>query len=255
VRRSAPPRSNSSIIFKKNAGDSSRAILALVIFASVAFLVAIFVFGKEPPKGLSEEPERHRLPKDLVEAAMKGKVADEPPAEAAPGAPTAAAAGASGPTAAGASGPGAAKSEEPGPAEPPKPGSLELKTEPQVDVYDGNTALGRTPFTAQLPAGVHKLRFTDGKSGINIYKQYRIAPGSEQRDQITFGTSTLSVLAPDGAQIFLNSRFLGKAPLEPTEIYEGRYFLKVSLDGRKWSEWFDAPAGRKIEYKVTLRAD
>ena len=129
---------------------------------------------------------------------------------------------------------------------------LELSTDPEVDVYVGNERLGRTPLSAKLPAGNQKIRFTDKKTGLNLYKTYRIRANGDVRDHISFGTSELIIDAPDGASILLNSRFIGTAPLEPVKIYEGRYHLKVTLDGKSWADNFEAPPGRKINYKVTL---
>ena len=132
-------------------------------------------------------------------------------------------------------------------------GRLNLSTEPAVDVYEGSEHLGRTPLSAKLPSGTHKLRFTDKETGINIYKTYRVHAGVEARDHVRFGTSELIVEAPDGASILLNSRVLGTAPLDPVKIYEGSYSLKVTLDGKSWANVFEAPAGRKINYRVTLK--
>jgi hypothetical protein len=250
--RVAPARDNSSLTaFQKNRGDSSKSFLFIAVGASLAMLIAIFVFGKEPPAGLSEEPERKALPKDLVQMALKAPVdVPELPADQTPQPDLVAPKQKPGEEAA--SGPPeAAVADKPVSRE----GTLDLTTTPQVDVYDGNTMLGRTPFSTKLPTGVHKLRFTDAKTGLNIYKQYRIQPGAEVRDSIEFGTSELSVTAPDGALIELSGRPLGKAPLDVVKIYEGKYLLKVTYEGKKWTEWFDAPAGRKIEFKVQLKAD
>jgi hypothetical protein len=45
---------------------------------------------------------------------------------------------------------------------------------------------------------------------------------------------------------------VGTAPIEPQTIFEGKYVLKVVHEGKSWSEAFDAPAGRNIDYKVRL---
>ena len=95
--------------------------------------------------------------------------------------------------------------------------------------------------------------FSDAKTGINVYKTYRIRAGKEHRHRVVFGTSKLIVQAPEGAIVFLNSRRLGKAPLDEVSIYEGRYLLKVQYDGMSWSETFDAPPGQRIEYKVRMQ--
>ena len=227
--------------FNRSAGDSSRSVIFLVVAAAVALMVFIFAFPKAPPPGLSDTDERHALPKELVQAALQKespKEPEEPEPEEAPPAEAAQAAAAG----------------TDAPAEPPKEryGTLALSTTPSVEVFAGNQSLGRTPITAKLLAGKQRLRFTDKQTGINLYKTYRLRGGERLEDDISFGTSILDVKAPDGAAIQLNAKVIGKAPMEPVTIYEGEYLLRVTYQGMTWSERFEAPPGRKIEFKVNL---
>jgi serine/threonine-protein kinase len=235
----SPMRDESSITqFNARAGDSSRALLYMVIAAAAGLLIFIFAFPKEPPAGLDAPPETVKIPKELVQQALTKETVEEvepspDPAEAEGKEPVAA--------------------EEP-PPDPREPryGQLSIDSDPPVDVYDGQTHLGRTPITAKLTTGTHKLRFTDAKTGINKYRTYKIDAEQDRKSRVEFGKSKLTVLAPDGAKISLNSRVVGEAPMDPITIYEGRYLLRVSLDGMNWSEWFNAPPGQNIEYKVRL---
>lgn len=240
---SSPIREESSITaFNARTGDSSRTVLLMILAAAAALLIFIFAFPKEPPKGLDAPSERTRLPQEMVKEALSKTSDDESPegtddtaeknAEASPEEKETA--------------------EQAARAAEAKVGKLRIDTDPAVDVYDGNDHLGRTPVVATLPAGRHKLRFTDRRTGINKYRTFRVEPEQDRRVKMTFGKSKLIVKAPSGATVSLNSRVIGKAPLEPVEIYEGRYLLRVTMDGMKWSEWFNAPPGQKIEYKVRL---
>jgi serine/threonine-protein kinase len=244
----SPMREESGITaFDRKVGDSSRSVLIAVVAGAAVLLAGVFYFAQPPPEVQQEAQEetRHALPKDMVKAMLsqpskeapseKPAEAQQEPAQA--GSDQNAAAGDTGATA----------------PEAPKErfGRLTINTEPPVDVYDGNDMLGRTPFTAKLSIGPHKLRFTDKKTGLNTYREYKVHAG-EQKDDVSFGTSKLVVEAPDGASILLNSRVIGKAPITPVTIYEGKYHLKVTMDGKSWADWFDAPAGRTINYKVTL---
>ncbi|MEQ9500214.1 MAG: protein kinase [Deltaproteobacteria bacterium] len=246
----APIRDDSSITnFSKREGDGSRSLLFIIVAVAAAILVFIFAFPKEPPKGLDEAPERHKLPKELVRAAIEnaGKEGAAPdPEDDEPADPETPAMAETDPE----------KVDENGePVEaPPKlrTGTLTLESEPRVYVFVDTHSLGRTPLTTQLPTGRHKLRFTDKRTGINVYRRYRIRAGGEHKDRITFGTSSLVVNAPDGATIMLNGKKVGTAPMDALEIYEGSYLLRVRHDSASWSERFDAPPGRKIEYNVRL---
>ncbi len=244
----APMREVSSVTnFKKDVGDSSRSVLFIGIAVLVIVFGVIFAFPKAPPPGIEDESTtRHALPKELVREALSGsKAAELPPTEepvADPPPPL----------------PGAAASPDPAaaasapPVEEPKTGVLNVTTDPVVDVYAGSKYLGKTPLRVELATGVHKLRFTDASKLLNLYKSYRVKGGSDVRDSLSFGTSQLKVLAPDGANISLNGKLIGTAPLETRTIFEGKYVLKVVHEGKSWSQAFDAPPGRTIDYKVWI---
>jgi serine/threonine-protein kinase len=245
----APIREVSSMTaFKKDAGDSSRAVL----FASVAVLVGVIgfvvAFPKEAPKELGEESSRHALPKELVKQAFDNKLEAPVPAAAQVEEPAPTEAPAPSPSVAGAAAPEAT----PSPVEEPKTGFVNVSTDPPVDVYDGAQLLGRTPFRAELRSGAHNLRFTDKGKLINLYKSVRVKGGADARVAISFGTSVLNVDAPPGSVVMLNGKGIGTAPIGAQTIYEGRYVLKVVHEGKSWSETFDAPSGKTIEYKVSV---
>jgi hypothetical protein len=242
----APMREESAITaFDRKVGDSSRPTLIFVLIAAAALLGGVFYFAEpsEEMKQSAQEETRHALPKELVREALEKAGTTKPEEQ-----PAVAEEEAAQPTQV------AEKQTEPVEPAPvvPQFGTLNLSTDPAVDVYAGNDHLGRTPIVAKLPSGPQKIRFTDKSTGLNVYKNYKIRGGGEVRDHISFGTSELTIDAPDGASILLNSRFIGKAPLDPVKIYEGKYHLKVTLDGKSWADNFDAPPGRKINYKVTL---
>ncbi|MCK6552503.1 PEGA domain-containing protein, partial [Myxococcota bacterium] len=249
----APMREQSAITrFDAKVGDSSRSVLIVSLAAAAALLAGVFFFSEPPPevKEAAQQETRHNLPKDLVRAALENaKPADPAQPEEEPAADPQAA------TDPAAAATGEAKPGEAPDAGPPveRYGRLELSSDPAVDVYLGNQLLGRTPLTAKLESGSQQLRFTDKEAGLNIYKTYRIKGGALSRDHLSFGTSELVIEAPDGASILLNSRFVGKAPLDPVKIYEGKYHLKVTLDGKSWADTFEAPPGRRISYKVHLK--
>ncbi|MCC7382376.1 MAG: protein kinase [Deltaproteobacteria bacterium] len=245
----SPMREASAVTsFKKDVGDSSRSLLFIALAVLVLVIVGIFAIGKEPPPELSEETaqSRQRLPRELVEAALKGEVnvpelpSEPEPEPEAPAAP--------GPT--GATGAAASPTLDAPALEEPKFGSLDLTTEPPVDVFDGSTLLGRTPLKVKLGVGAHKLRLTDGKKLINLYKTYRIRPGGEHKDQVQIGTGQLKLIAPDDSIVTLNGKSFGKAPMEPITLYEGRYLLKVVYEGLSWSETISAQSGQTLEYRV-----
>lgn len=252
LKQDAPPRAMSEITnIDANLGDNSKIWLLAGIGAIVVALVLVMSIGKKPPEGLAEEPERKRLPKELIEEALRSGVPVE--GDPAPVAPV-------DPPQPDLVAPPPIGGETPPPVDPDAPpvvpevrfGSLAIESEPNVDVFEGDRFLGRTPVRVKLKSGSYRLRFTDKDKMINRYKQYTVQPDGDHKDKLSFGEAQLFVEAPSGAKIFLNGRPIGKAPIEPYDLYEGRYLLKVTHEGKTWSEWFNAPPGRKIEYRVRM---
>ena len=225
--------------FHRLAGDGSRSVILLVVVAAVALLAFLFAFPKEPPEGLDAPSERSRLPPELVKAAFEKKAIPTEPESSPDGVEVAEA--------------GDVPQNPAASTAAVEPGQLSLTSEPTLSVFDGTKLLGRTPLTANLEPGVHRLRFTDRRTGVNFYKSYRIRPGAARRDQIELGKGTLVVHAPTGAVVLLNARRLGEAPMEPVTIYEGEYLLRVSYEGMRWAERFEASPGQTIEYTITER--
>jgi serine/threonine protein kinase len=244
------PREESRITqFNKSAGDNSRSILFLVLAAAAALILFVVLLPKEPPPELAEAPAAPVVPKSVVREALENAPRAEPEAQFAPAPEAALDAGTAPETTAPAAG-------EERPAEgvmaKERMGRLELASDPAVDVYLGNERLGRSPVSVQLPAGKYKLRLTDKDTGINLYRSYEVRAGETSSDSLTIGSSQLVVEAPARSVITLNARALGTAPIEPVTIYEGEYLLRVTLDGMTWTERFDAPPGRQIQFKVNL---
>lgn len=248
LKNDAPPRAMSEITnIESNLGDNSKVWLLAGIALFAVALVLVMSIGKKPPEGLTEESARKKLPKELVEAALKSgvPVEGEVPTEEPPPVPDLLAP------------PGKVDPEQvENPEVPVVPeiryGHLNIDANPSVDVFEGDRLLGRTPVRVKLKSGSYRLRFTDKDKLINRYKQYTVQPDGDHKDNVVFGESQLLVDAPPGARIFLNGRPIGKAPIEPYDIYEGRYLLKVTHEGKNWSEWFNAVAGSKIEYRVRM---
>ncbi|MEL6185952.1 MAG: PEGA domain-containing protein, partial [Myxococcota bacterium] len=141
----------------------------------------------------------------------------------------------------------------PAPAKAPEGpvGALKVLSEPAVDVYVDGERLGRTPLDTELPTGKTTLRLTDRRTGINVYRTVLLDPERPARIDELFETGELVVRAPRGAHIHLNGRFLGEAPLNgPAKIYEGPCLLKVTYEGMRWTERFNAEAGRRVSFDV-----
>jgi serine/threonine protein kinase len=236
----APIREDSITSFRKDVGDNSRSMLFLAVLVAGAILYSVFHFSKPPPEGLTEDSERHVIPKEMLEVALgEGGIAELP------------------------EDPGPAELVEPGevvdagpggeddPAKPvAKTGHLRVSVVPEVDVYVQDKHLGRSPIEVELPVGQHRLRFTDKDKRINIYKRYRVLPGARVDDAIELKQAKLTVNAPKGAAIYMNGAKIGEAPMEPLAVYQGSYHLRVSFDGRNFAKMVDAKPGADMVFNV-----
>ncbi|MEM7674374.1 MAG: protein kinase [Myxococcota bacterium] len=284
AKRSSPIRDGSVSIthFNRRAGDGSRSFFVWALAAVFGLLAFVFLFPKEPPEGLDQPSARTRLPPELVREALSrrsagavveasapvlsstvGAIASAtsvPPVPAAPPMPaidTSVPALPSVPAADTRFEPIESDPLQPAIVEPPSlrrpPGTVNIDSDPPVSVFIKDRSYGRTPVRVRLPDGRHRVRLTDGRTGINAYRQVSARSGRVTSASFAFGTCELEVDAPDGAVVKLNARALGTAPLEPQTIYEGRYLLRVSYLGAVWSERFDAPAGGRLTYTVRLK--
>ena len=262
-KSSSPIRETSASIthFNRRAGDASRSVFVIVLTVAAALLAFIFLFSKTPPEGLDEPPTRTRLPPELIKEAIDrtaekteqaSSSAEPRESEGADSGVASPSAEASAQVAALASSPALAAVDA-APPPPTVPARLHIDSDPAVSVFVDDQPLGRTPITATLPPGRHRVRLTDAETGINAYRTLRLRSGQRLSRSYAFGTCQLLVDAPEGAIVKLNARVLGTAPLEEQTIYEGSYLLRVSYLGAVWSERFEAPAGGRLTYTVTLK--
>jgi hypothetical protein len=80
------------------------------------------------------------------------------------------------------------------------------------------------------------------------------APRAPQIEE-ELGTSKLELEVPEGATVWLGKKKLGVAPIEKTEILEGRYLLRVELGDSSFEEWVDVPPGGTFQYRLSLTAE
>lgn len=203
--------------FNRTAGDGSRSLLYIALAAAFGGIMFVLVAPGEAP----EAPEAGET---KVAAAAMVPAVGEPP-----------------------------RPVKPAPAKAPEGpvGALKVLSEPAVDVYVDGERLGRTPLDTELPTGKTTLRLTDRRTGINVYRTVLLDPERPARIDELFETGELVVRAPRGAHIHLNGRFLGEAPLNgPAKIYEGPCLLKVTYEGMRWTERFNAEAGRRVSFDV-----
>lgn len=114
-------------------------------------------------------------------------------------------------------------------------GSITIKSRPsEAQVFINNTLKGHTPLKLVLPAGKYSIKllkdgFESSDHSVEIFK-------AQMR---TIDDSLLSVpecritTIPDNADIYIDSSYAGKSPLNNFQISSGRHRLRVCLNGYK----------------------
>jgi hypothetical protein len=100
--------------------------------------------------------------------------------------------------------------------------------------FDGKPA-GRLPFVKEVAPGKH--RFVVQKSGYEDYsREFTVDPrvGVPPFDvPLIEKPAQLTIRAPEGAEVELDGRPQGEAPLPPIAARPGRHFVAVTMNGRE----------------------
>jgi serine/threonine protein kinase len=131
-------------------------------------------------------------------------------------------------------------------------GILEIDTAPPVRVFRGNELVGRTPIAIEVAAGPHELRFVEQSGGLATTRRYAVEPGKVTVDRIRFEKSVLEIEAPEGARLYLDQRYLGRAPVDRVEVFEGRHLLEVVAGQDTFADRLDVGPSQRIHYRVEV---
>ncbi len=107
-------------------------------------------------------------------------------------------------------------------------GYLTLRTDPWCDVYLGGDKLGTTPLVrTPIPSGKLTLVLRNPRAGANRRLVVVVEPGVELKQALVMPQGTLELSLPAGTEVSLDGQPLGKTPMEPLDVVEGRHELKV----------------------------
>ncbi len=130
----------------------------------------------------------------------------------------------------------ATPSPTPRPAEPATVGNgtLEVTTGTEgATVFVDGKRLGPTPQRVDLAAGSHRVRVE--KEGFQAFeREVQVVPGRtlEVEARLQAEAPRLSITADvSGAQVFLDRKFIGEAPLVIPDVEPGQHRLNVSAEG------------------------
>ena len=121
-----------------------------------------------------------------------------------------------------------------------KKGSLDVSSTPdKAKVYINNEYKGDTPLKLDLDVGTYSLKIS--KSGYQDYtdkitieenKVLKISPKLSSTTPTTKNVGYLTVNTnPQGADVYVNNKNIGKTPIKSYKLNEGTYTLRIKKEG------------------------
>ncbi len=127
----------------------------------------------------------------------------------------------------------------------------------EVFLNDRRVGNGRTPFTAELPAGDYVFSANHRQLG-RINSAFSVNPDAES-NEVNFGFSYGSVRItsePSGAAVVANGKPLGRTPLFLANVAPGQYRYELSKENYTGSSVSgEVKAGGSLEFSTTLEMD
>ncbi|OFX23696.1 MAG: hypothetical protein A2V77_22515 [Anaeromyxobacter sp. RBG_16_69_14] len=146
-----------------------------------------------------------------------------------------------------------ARQIDPSPPPRTKP-TLEVVTTPPLTVSIDGKAVGRTPSKVDVTPGPHRVTLADPSQGIRIVRNVHVKPGAN-RLALTVGKGTVTVSGPSGCEVRIDSRVVGRTPLEgPVPVFEGSHRIQVTMGDAHWKESFSIVDGEQVTVDVAFQA-
>lgn len=129
-------------------------------------------------------------------------------------------------------------------ARPQQMATVSITSTPVTDVYLGKRMLGRTPLQSTMPRGRLTLSLRNDRLGLRTIRRLSINT-SQKRAHFTVRKGLVSLRVGPGRLIRIDGKLVGRTPLRPLEVYEGRHTVTVVHPYRY----------RKQTFKVTVRGN
>ncbi|MBF5044217.1 protein kinase [Aggregicoccus sp. 17bor-14] len=129
---------------------------------------------------------------------------------------------------------------------------LDLVVEPAVEVWLGETSLGRTPLKASLPPGRHLLALRNPALGIYTARAVTVGASGRVAQSVYLARGYVVVSAPEGASIRVDGKAYGSAPVGELALYEGEHHLVVDAAGARWQQGFRLEPNQRVRFDVAF---
>jgi eukaryotic-like serine/threonine-protein kinase len=139
---------------------------------------------------------------------------------------------------------------EPAAKPPAGPPSVDVSSDPAGDVFVDGKRVGRTPLARNVSRGKHKVRVADRALGIDQTKVVEVK-SAHVKVRFAFGRASLTVTAPEGAEVFVNGKRVGTGSTKDIGLYEGSHKLVVTLGPARHEHAFSVGPGETYTYEVS----
>jgi len=129
--------------------------------------------------------------------------------------------------------------------------ALEVVVDPRVGVSLDGQYIGRAPvFYWPVTPGRHAVGLQDRSQAINVGRTVVVADSGVTRAEFFIGKGYINVRAPPGAEVTVDGRPFGKAPLKNVGVFEGNHHIVVTVNASRWEEVFDIVPHQRLSFTV-----
>jgi eukaryotic-like serine/threonine-protein kinase len=106
--------------------------------------------------------------------------------------------------------------------------SVEVSSQPPMDVLWNGKLLGRTPGVFSLPVGDQTLSFVHRELAVTREMTVTVTAGQTTHAKTSLRKATLDVRVSPWAAVRIDGRSVGTTPIPSQELYEGRHWVELS---------------------------
>ncbi len=129
-----------------------------------------------------------------------------------------------------------------------------IDVDPNVELTVDGKVVGRTPWTGRIAPGRKVFQMMNKELGIKTARAITITAGEKNDEKFKLNQGFVTLSAPDGAQVFINERRIGSAPIRgEIRVYEGSNRITVTVGKARWNEQFNLAAGQRINFNVQMQ--
>ncbi len=131
---------------------------------------------------------------------------------------------------------------------------ITIDVDPNVELTVDGKIVGRTPWTGRMAPGRKVFQMVNKELGIKTARAITITAGEKNEEKFKLNQGFVTLSAPEGAQVFINERRIGSAPIRgEIPVYEGSNRITVTVGKARWNEQFNLASGQRVNFNVQMQ--